>query len=205
MLSLRPDRGSTLAWLASRMHLTQKSARGVLRALVKEGFVKQTRSGSYVRRAPTAPILDRIIAVESKRSDWRTALVQARSHQAFADAVYVAFDSAFSARFTRALPQFQKTGVGLISLAATSPHYECLAHSQRGRARHRLAASLASESALARLLGSTSRTLPESRLPSASGATDCQGPPQLLGPHSKTVELLLDDLLGSQGAKRRRR
>lgn len=96
--AMRPDRGRSLGSVADQMHVGETRARDVLRRLVVDGFAEQTGSGSYARRAPIQPVLNRVVSVEAKRSDLVAAFSQARSHATFADLSIVVFDAAYRRR-----------------------------------------------------------------------------------------------------------
>jgi hypothetical protein len=189
--TMRPDRGSRLSLLADRMRVAPDTARKVLGGLVRDGFAERTLSGSYARRAPIAPILSRVVSVEAKRSAPRAALVQAREHGFFADAVYVAFDAAFAQRFDAAIPAYKRSGIGLLALDADMQTHRLVLRPGRSPYRHVVALALAAERALTRLLAAPLRRLPESRLPSASGESGRQGRPLLVGPHASVAQQLL--------------
>jgi hypothetical protein len=188
---LRPDRGTTVSWLARRLQVTSEHARKVLLELVASGFVAKMGSGSYVRAAPIRPILDRVITFELKLSDWREALIQARSHQEFADRAYVVFDDVYESRFLKAKGDFKRLGIGLISLSASTAETRRHLRGRRSPLRRLTAVMLAAERALGRLLGETTIQLPQSRLPNASDGSGRQEEPVLVGSQTRKIERLL--------------
>jgi len=189
--AMRPDRGSRLDLLAGRMRVAPETAQKVLAGLVRDNFAERTLSGSYARRAPVAPFVSRVVSFEAKRSEARSALIQARDHRLFADAVYVAFDAAFTRRFEAAKPIYRHHGVGLLALDAEADSYRVVARPTRSRHRHVVALALSAERTLARLLAAPLRRLPESRLPSATAGSGDPGRPLLLGPSANAAQRLL--------------
>lgn len=189
--AMRPDRGSRLDFLAGHMRVAPETAQKVLAGLVRDNFVERTLSGSYARRAPVAPVVSRVVSLEAKRSEPRAALIQARNHRHFADAVYVAFDAAFSRRFDAAKPTYLHQGVGLLALDAHTDSYRVVARPTRSPHRHVVALALSAERTLARLLAAPVRRLPESRLPSATAGSGDPGRPQLFGPSANVARRLL--------------
>jgi hypothetical protein len=190
---LRPDRGATAGLVARRIRISESQARRVLRQLEADSFVVRTSAGSYLRRLSIRPLLDSITTFELKRSDWRSALVQARAHQVFANLVYVVFDAAYSTRFERALPIYGAAGVGLLAMSAGSGTVRRVLKAHRSRVGDAATFALAGERALGRLLREVSTKLPESRLPGASAASGHQEPPALLGHRSRMLKRLLAD------------
>lgn len=188
--ALRHDRGESIDLLTARMGVSREHAREVLRVLVRDGFAKRTDSGMYRRRIPLFPILNRIVTFEAKRSDWRSALLQARAHQAYASSAYVVFDFAFAARFERTCEMYRSLGIGLIAMAPDAS-YSVMTPARRSQLWNPLAFALASEMALQRLVGRVVKPLVQTRLPSGSGANGYQAAPQILGPRARTLQRLV--------------
>ena len=96
--ALRPDRGRSLTSAAEEMRVGPDRARETLHRLVVDAFVERTPSGGHRRLAPVRPVVDRVIAIEAKRSDLGRAFSQARAHSACADVSVVAFDLVYRSR-----------------------------------------------------------------------------------------------------------
>jgi hypothetical protein len=108
--------------LAARLGLTEQAATRVLRHLRDAGLVKVTASEvvlSSIRKAPFA----QIIAVEAKLSDWPRALVQAYRNRQFADESWVVLDHRFHQSAIAQIGRFQRSGVGLASVAKAGGLY----------------------------------------------------------------------------------
>lgn len=191
--SLRSDRAVRLATLARHLRLAEPSAARIVRGLLSDGLVERTPTGGFLRAVTLKPIVDRVLTFEAKLSDWRKALLQARTHQSFADFAYVAFDAAFKRRFERGLSAYARQGVGLFAIAANGGGASAVLPSRRSAANSTLLRALNAERTLARLLGYKLNELPESRLPSASAGSGRRELPRLLGPRAKTVMRLVAD------------
>lgn len=196
--ALRPDRSMSLSVLARTMRVGESTAKRTLRGLIADALVQRSARGTFVRLADLAPIVDRVVTFEAKRSDWRTALLQARAHQSFADFAWVAYDAAFGARFDRARDIYDQQGVGLVEVDARDGGVRPRLRSRLSRLRSALLRALNTERALGRLLGEPVRLLPQTRLPSASASSVGQAAPDLVGPLAKTVERLVSALAASR-------
>lgn len=185
--ALRPDRGRSLASVACRMGVGEARARETLHRLVAETFVERTLTGSYARCAPVRPVLDRVISIESKRSDLRGAFSQARAHGAFADVSVVAFDLAYRHRAAAIRDAYAREGIGLLGLSAADGSWEYLLRPRRSPLIAALGRAMAAERTLARLLGAALRRLPQTRLPGDSHASVSPTAPRLFGPDSTTL------------------
>jgi hypothetical protein len=183
---LRPDRARSLVSLASDMHVGERRAQDVVRALLRDGFIERTSGGLFVRVAPVRPIFDRIVSFEAKRSDLRRAYVQARAHTMFADHSFVAFDLAYLARATTAREIYRSGGIGMVGLR-TDSSWCVLERPRKSMLRAAIGQALAAERALARLLGTQINSLPESRLPHGSRATESPAAPELVGPRATAL------------------
>ena len=179
--ALRPDRGRSLASAAEEMRVGPDRARETLHRLVVDTFVERTPSGSYARRAPVCPVVDRVVAIEAKRSDLGRAFSQARAHSAYADISVVAFDLAHRGRAERCRDLYSKEKIGLLGLSAADESWEYLLPGSRSRLVAALGRALAAERTFARLLGGSVRRLPQTRLPSGSPVSDYPTQPLLLG------------------------
>jgi hypothetical protein len=179
--ALRPDRPSCVGLVARRLGITDKHARKIVSELQRDGFARETDNGTFVRLSPIAPVANTMISFEFKRSDWPRALVQAQAHQTFATHVYVVFDSAFEKRFERGRELFKKAGVGLIALQAESEQAQVLIRPRRSKSFNVESVAVNAERILARILGTTSRPLPQARLPGARDESARREVPRLLG------------------------
>ena len=179
--ALRPDRGRSLTSAAEEMRVGPDRARETLHRLVVDAFVERTPSGSYARLAPVRPVVDRVIAIEAKRSDLGRAFSQARAHSACADVSVVAFDLVYRSRAEKFRDLYAEEKIGLLGLSAADEPWEYVLPGRRSRLVAALGRALAAERTLARLLGGPVRKLPQTRLPSGSPASDYPTQPLLLG------------------------
>jgi hypothetical protein len=185
--ALRPDRGASVAVIAEQMRSSRPRAQVILRELDAEGFVSREPTGTYRRLAPAISLAQRIIAIEAKRDDPRSALRQARSHRAWTDETFVAFDAAYAARFRKLDRDWRQLGIGLVELTPDSWRliFRCRPH----RRSNRLESALVGERALARVLGVAVENRPERRLPHGHLLSD-ESEPIVLGSKSRWVKEL---------------
>lgn len=179
--ALRPDRGRSLDSAAAEMRVGRDRAKETLHRLVTDTFAEKTQSGSYARRAPVQPVVDRVISIEAKRSDLNRAFSQARAHSPFADASIVAFDLAYRHRAERIRDAYARERIGLLGLSAVDGSWDYMLPAGRSSLVRALGRSLAGERTLARLLGQVARRLPQTRLPNGSAANGYPTEPVLLG------------------------
>ncbi len=187
---LRIDRGASLELVSSRLRVSPARATTVLRSLLASSFIDKCRSGLYFRLAPIKPIASRLISVELKLSDWKGALVQARSHQMFSDAAYVAFDQANASRFDRAKQKYEQLGIGLLAVSSETEAVTRLSKPSRSPLRNPGLVALGSERILGHLLGEPSPQLPESRIRDESHPNADLVPSRLVGTASRKIEQL---------------
>lgn len=190
MRALRPDRGSRAEAVAARMRVRVEYARGVLRGLLRDGYVDTTAAGSYARVAPIRPILSRVVSFEAKRTDARGALLQARVHTMFTDAAYVVCDHAHRARFERLCDAYARERVGLLALDH-SGDFELLLRPRRAPLRDSLLHALGTERALARMFELGDSETSERRLPTASELGGLRTAPVLTGSGAQEIRALL--------------
>lgn len=183
--ALRPDRGRTLGSVARQVGVGEGRAREILSRLVADSFVECTLAGSYARRAPVRPILDRVISIEAKRSDLIGAFSQARANSAFADVSLVAFDSVYRHRAEAIQQAYAREGIGLLALSASDGSWEYLQRPRRSALIAALGRALTAERTLSRLLGVALKQLPQTRLPGGFHANVRPAAPRLLGPAPK--------------------
>lgn len=174
--------------LQERSGLTQRQAATAVRSLERAGVLSQVKRDSYVRVSPCAPVFDKVVAFESKRSDWRGALVQARTYRTFAHAVYVLFDAFFLQRFRAALEAFRSSDIGLLALNAGGARAQSVLTATSKRPADHLSAHLCCEKVIDRLTATTVPRLHESRLPNASVRSACQLKPLWIGDASTSLE-----------------
>jgi hypothetical protein len=179
--ALRPDRGRSLTSAANEMRVGQDRARETLHRLVADTFVERTASGSYARRAPVRPVVDRVVMIEAKRSDLSRAFRQARAHSAFADVSVVAFDLAYKHRAERCHELYARQKIGLLGLSAADGSWDYMLPGRRSPLIVALGRALTGERTLARLRGQVVRRLPQTRLPGGSPASDYPAVPVIVG------------------------
>lgn len=187
MEALRPDRGASVELVAKRMRASSASASEVLRELAAAGFIAKQNSGTYRRLAPPTPLAQRVISIEAKRDDPRSALRQARAHRAWNDETFVAFDAAYSTRFRKLDKDWRALGIGLIELRPDS--WRMIFRSRPHRRANRLESALVGERALARVLGLTTENRPERRLPHGPRLSS-ESEPVVVGSGSRWVRSL---------------
>lgn len=187
MEALRPDRGASVDLIAERMRVSSPSAGEVLRELAANRFVAKQPSGTYRRLAPATALAQRIITIEAKRDDPRSALRQARAHRAWNDETFVAFDAVYSARFRKLDKDWRALGIGLIELSPAS--WRVIFRSRPHRRANRLESALVGERALARVLGLATENRPERRLPHGHRLAG-ESEPVVAGSNSRWVRAL---------------
>ncbi len=184
---LRADRGRTATSVAARLGVAEPRARRLLAGLAADGFAAQSTQGSYVRLAPIRPVLDRVVCIESKRSDLRGAFSQARAHSAFADVSVVVFDDAYRHRARRLKETYGRAGIGLLGLSADDGSWAYVQRPGPNALVGALGRAIAAERTLARLLGQALRRLPQTKLPGGSHSSVSPSAPRLLGAHSTAL------------------
>ncbi len=185
--ALRPDRGASAELVARQMRSSRQRATEVLRDLSADGFIVREPTGTFRRLAPIASLAQRIITIEAKRDDPRSALRQARAHRAWNDETFVAFDAAYAARFRRMDRDWRQLGIGLIELRPDS--WRLIFRSRPHRRANRLESALVGERALARVLGLAIENRPERRLPHGHRLSS-ESEPIVLGAKSRWVKSL---------------
>jgi len=191
MRALRPDRGSRVEAVATRMRVAVDHARLVLRGLVRDGYVDRTEAGSYARVAPIRPILSHVVSFEAKRMDARAALLQARAHTMFVDAAYVVCDRHHLRRFDALVGAYARERVGLIALDSGGHDFKLMLRAGRAPLRDVVLRALGTERALARLFDPSPQETNERRLPTASEVAGLRTAPVLVGHGAKAVRDLL--------------
>lgn len=199
---LRQDRPTRVSTVSAAIGHTDDAARRLLRRLEDLGYVSQHGARGFRRLRTRYKLFNRLIAVEAKLRDWRRALVQARSHRAFAQECYVAFDAAYAARFESAAAYFRASGTGLLAVRQPDEVLSILrARGSRGFDPNSFA--FAGEQLWLRLQGVT-RSLPQTRLPNAAALIARPIEPGFPESHSKILLRLLADLAGPQEGLPRR-
>lgn len=170
---LKMDRVGTFTWLSGRVPITPFHCRAALRSLVASGHVKKCGPDRYQRRTPLKPVITYMVAFEAKISDWRKAVVQARSHVLHSDKVYVVCDPSFSSRFRRAQSYFKEMQVGLLALDASSghPRLDRLLQARKPTGSSAMLRALASEQLLPELIHRLESPAIGSRHQGVSGET----------------------------------
>lgn len=192
LATLRPDRTTSLRTVARAIGYTPDATRRLLRELERLGYAAEDRAGHFRRVRGRYKVFSRFIAVEAKLRDWRRALVQARAHRSFAQECYVAFDTAYSARFALGHSHFQSSGTGLLAVGSADGVRRVL-RARGNRGVDPATFAVAGEQLWLRLQGVT-RSLPQSRLPSAAALIARPG--ELVSPESRsrTLSKLVADL-----------
>jgi len=77
--------------IVSKTNFTKSYVRAhLLRQLLDMKFIRKTQRNEFVKVNGWAPLSDKIVAIESKLSNWRRGLSQAIRYKTFADTVYLA-------------------------------------------------------------------------------------------------------------------
>lgn len=181
LFAMTRQRWSKPERLAAHLGVSARQVRRVLARLIADGFAESHSSTGAVRRhAALKRLTSRILSFEAKIADWRSGLVQARSHKRFANASYVVFDTSFERRFLSARHFFRSAGVGLIALSADD-HTHTRHIASRNRPWDAQSVVMVEELLLASLMGASRAPLPETRLPNAEVLTVGQEPPKIAG------------------------
>lgn len=97
--------------------------RTVIPGLVNDGWLEPLAGRGdqtvVTSRFQHRSLVRSLITVEAKRRDWRSAISQARRHQACADRVYIAIDAATPGRLPELADDLARGGVGLIVVDAS--------------------------------------------------------------------------------------
>lgn len=80
-------------------------------------------------------LVSSVVTVEAKRRDWRSAISQARRHQACADRAYVAIDAATPGRLLNLAEELARGGIGLLTVDASTGRAVEIARPTVGRPR----------------------------------------------------------------------
>lgn len=113
------ESGESLAIDSIADALPQSSSyvqRKILPHLARFGYIKETEPGRFAKVNGFIPIVDEIIAIEAKISDWRKGAVQAKRYQVFANRTYLAVASKFQHRVDRRV--LQQHRIGLLSVSS---------------------------------------------------------------------------------------
>lgn len=93
--------------------------RSIIPSLIAAEWVRPAGLGEWQLRNPYRSPVRRIVAIEVKRSEWRTAIRQVLPHTEFANATYVALDAARTPSGDGWTGPFLTAGVGLVAVQAT--------------------------------------------------------------------------------------
>ena len=93
--------------------------RSILPWLESVGWIARVDNGEWLLRHSYRMPVRRLIAVEVKRAEWRSALQQAAPHTQFADATYVALDATRTPAPGTWEDAFALAGLGLLTVKAT--------------------------------------------------------------------------------------
>lgn len=82
--------------------------------LIRNKYIEILNDGSFVRKKIFKPLINEIIAVEAKLSDWKNGLYQALRYKYFANESYLALSKSKIKNVDQKL--FKNKGIGLISV-----------------------------------------------------------------------------------------
>ena len=120
LAALGPNPGVADNEIASLAALSVRYTSGtVLPALREGGWVEMTQQRHWVLTRPFRSVVEHLVAVEAKLTDWRRGLAQATRLAAGADAVWLALDCERTSRPVAAPERFRHTGVGLAAVHPT--------------------------------------------------------------------------------------
>lgn len=105
----------TIHQISSLVHLSVNTAIKRVRELVYLGYLESTQQ-KYRQKIKYKPIVDKIIAIEVKLTNWKRALIQAFKYTIFANQSYVAMDADYVHRAKANMDEFQKYNIGLLSI-----------------------------------------------------------------------------------------
>lgn len=100
--------------LAKRAKVSLNYMRGAIIPLLEELGWVGSRGTNYFRRPEAVWVARRIVTVEAKLKDWRSALTQARNQSRSADAAYIALDSTKTAPMHPYLQDIAINGIGVM-------------------------------------------------------------------------------------------
>jgi hypothetical protein len=90
--------------------------RSILPSLIESGWLRYNAAGHFSQAARYIPPINRVVAIEVKRSGWQRALSQAASHVDFADYTYVALDECGLPKNGSWERPFRHAGLGLVTI-----------------------------------------------------------------------------------------
>ena len=105
----------TIHQISSLVHLSVNTVIKRVRELVYLGYLESAQQ-RYRQKIKHKPIVDKIIAIEVKLSNWKRALIQAFKYTIFANQSYVAMDADYVHRAGANIDEFQKYNIGLLSI-----------------------------------------------------------------------------------------
>lgn len=103
---------------------SRKTTLAILRRFAELHYCTRDRKrDQWIKQKQAVPLVNEIVAIEAKLSDWRRALGQAYRHLDFAQRSFVLLDATRSASAIQNIVQFKRLNVGLITLYPSGrPH-----------------------------------------------------------------------------------
>lgn len=165
MRQLRSDCGTSEAAITRRTGLDGDQLRRICRQLVLDGFAETTHSRS-VRPNPDFVVpVRRVVTIEVKLSDWRSALHQARAHSVCSHASWVLFDSMHEGRFSRVQHHYRRDGIGLLGADGDSHEIDVRLRPRQRRVGSRVEVLRTAELVWERLVRGPATRSPQTNLP----------------------------------------
>lgn len=107
----------SLAQFVELTGFSEKTARMVLGRFARLGYCERSGRLHWIKRKQPQPLVREITAIEAKLGDWRRALAQAYRHLVFAHRSWVLLDTGRASPAIRALDEFRRRNVGLLTLS----------------------------------------------------------------------------------------
>lgn len=122
------NRRLTPAQISDRVGLSEEHLqRSVLPYLTEQGWIRKTSSGRVEKLREARNVGIRIITIEAKLRNWRSALHQARRQRFSADAAYIALESSRTLSIVNDIPFMAAQGIGVLSVNAETNQVSVLA------------------------------------------------------------------------------
>lgn len=107
----------TVKDFADKFNISLSTARSCIKAFVNSGFFEPIEANSFRKVKEYIPAFQKIIGIEAKLKNWQRALTQAYRYKHFSNCVYVVLDEHFVGPAIKAIDEFKRFNVGLVSMS----------------------------------------------------------------------------------------
>lgn len=109
----------TVKEFAKNYRVSLTTARNCIRSFVKSGFFEPVENHLFVKIKEYIPAFQKIVGIEAKLKNWQRALTQAYRYKHFSNCVYVVLDEHYARPAIKAIDEFKRFNVGLVSISET--------------------------------------------------------------------------------------